>query len=612
MDICSASNQICKNNPGSFVCQTIRTITICQQSNPCRIGNCFDVPNAPTEYRCECPEGYEFDGTTCTDINECIPNPCGRGECRNLPGAYLCLCPIGFNSVDGTCVDRNECVEQPSICNTGTCENTPGSYECFCPDGFQAARGTCLDIDECVDLRACGPIGGHTCENLIGSWRCICQPGFEYIGDICVDIDECAQSDGDLCIPGRCENTPGSFRCHCPPGFQFIGQDRPLLGFSGGSRCVDINECELLGTPCGRRGTCLNTIGSYECECDTGYEFNPSTGVCTDINECLLTNPCGVGTCRNLPGRYRCFCPQGYQFIDGGTCVNINECVETPNICGDAQCIDEEGGYHCICPSDEFVFVPSSLSCVRIRQTCESISCGINAICDDVGRDAECKCPDGFKGNPLVRCVLICDLECGRFARCVLTPEQVPQCVCEEPLIFDRNRGCIERPPDCSLCAPNEICRILPDQSVVCESCEAGYEISADRTECIDINECVVGPPPCPTDFSCVNKPGTFECISEEQPPVPVPEIVIECLANGADVLLNKAARFEGAAYIKGRSKDRECAKYVSPDETRVVFQLRYGTCGVTPLRDDVSVRVAMFPAAANLMNVIVTYSRQF
>ncbi len=42
---------------------------------------------------------------------------------------------------------------------------------------------------------------------------------------------------------------------------------------------------------------------------------------CTDTDECS-TSPgiCGVGTCRNEVGSYRCECPSGYRF-DGRTCV---------------------------------------------------------------------------------------------------------------------------------------------------------------------------------------------------------------------------------------------------------------------------------------------------
>ena len=35
--------------------------------------------------------------------------------------------------------------------------------------------------------------------------------------------------------------------------------------------CLDIDECEYFTDICGK-GKCVNTIGSYQCQCDKGYE----------------------------------------------------------------------------------------------------------------------------------------------------------------------------------------------------------------------------------------------------------------------------------------------------------------------------------------------------
>lgn len=44
---------------------------------------------------------------------------------------------------------------------------------------------------------------------------------------------------------------------------------------------VDVNECTENSTRdvCGVRGTCINTIGSYRCNCSTGYTFGNGTCV---------------------------------------------------------------------------------------------------------------------------------------------------------------------------------------------------------------------------------------------------------------------------------------------------------------------------------------------
>lgn len=56
---------------------------------------------------CVCDEGWEGDGETCTDVDECAedPTPCGAaGDCTNSDGAYTCDCFLGARLEGGTCV----------------------------------------------------------------------------------------------------------------------------------------------------------------------------------------------------------------------------------------------------------------------------------------------------------------------------------------------------------------------------------------------------------------------------------------------------------------------------------------------------------------------------
>ena len=49
--------------------------------------------------------------------------------------------------------------------------------------------------------------------------------------------------------------------------------------------CVDIDECSTGGYDCFDHMICINTIGSYKCQCEIGYYW--IGGKCIDINECL-------------------------------------------------------------------------------------------------------------------------------------------------------------------------------------------------------------------------------------------------------------------------------------------------------------------------------------
>ncbi|OBS71247.1 hypothetical protein A6R68_00212, partial [Neotoma lepida] len=63
-------------------------------------------------------------------------------------------------------------------------------------------------------------------------------------------MDECKEP--DVCKHGQCINTDGSYRCECPFGYILEGNE-----------CVDTDECSV-GNPCGN-GTCKNMIGGFEC-----------------------------------------------------------------------------------------------------------------------------------------------------------------------------------------------------------------------------------------------------------------------------------------------------------------------------------------------------------
>ncbi|NWU93237.1 LTBP2 protein, partial [Upupa epops] len=74
--------------------------------------------------------------------------------------------------------------------------------------------------------------------------------------------EECGILSG--CENGRCVRVREGFTCDCFDGFQL---DMTHMA------CVDINECEEVGSPeplC-QGGTCENTEGSYRCRCLPGY-----------------------------------------------------------------------------------------------------------------------------------------------------------------------------------------------------------------------------------------------------------------------------------------------------------------------------------------------------
>ncbi|PNI18364.1 FBN3 isoform 4 [Pan troglodytes] len=403
-------------------------------------------------------------GGACVDIDECDRQPCGNGTCKNIIGSYNCLCFPGFVVThNGDCVDFDECTTLVGqVCRFGHCLNTAGSFHCLCQDGFEltADGKNCVDTNECLSLAGtCLP---GTCQNLEGSFRCICPPGFQVQSDHCIDIDECSE-EPNLCLFGTCTNSPGSFQCLCLPGFVLSDnghrcfdtrQSFCFTRFEAGkcsvpkafnttkTRCCcskrpgegwgdpcelcpqegsaafqelcpfghgavpgpddsreDVNECTENPGVC-TNGICVNTDGSFRCECPFGYSLD-FTGInCVDTDECSVGHPCGQGTCTNVIGGFECACADGFEPGLMMTCEDIDECSLNPLLCA-FRCHNTEGSYLCTCPAGYTLREDGAMcrdvdECADGQQDCHARS----MECKNLIGTFACVCPPGMRPLP--------------------------------------------------------------------------------------------------------------------------------------------------------------------------------------------------------------------
>ncbi|GAB5541238.1 MAG: hypothetical protein SangKO_009980 [Sandaracinaceae bacterium] len=249
------------------------------------LATCDDSSGAPV---CVCPDGYEGDGSVCTDVDECATGAAGcdmNATCANSDGGFSCTCDAGFMGDGTTCVDVDECAMGMASCDANaTCTNGPGGFSCDCNAGYTGDGFSCADVNEC----ATGAAGCHpfaSCTNTAGGFSCACIAGYMGDGFSCADINECATGAAGCDANASCTNTAGSFSCRCNPGWT-----------GSGTRCSDVNECASGLDDCSVNATCTNTPGSWSCACNSGYTGDGRT--CTPIGpSCTLIDGFeGAGT----------------------------------------------------------------------------------------------------------------------------------------------------------------------------------------------------------------------------------------------------------------------------------------------------------------------------
>ncbi|KAK3590313.1 hypothetical protein CHS0354_034248 [Potamilus streckersoni] len=546
------------------ICSKTWTGTNCDEDiDECLVPNiCNDsfkiCLNTNGSYRCNCKDGYTLNASgSCIDLNECNHpelNTCQQ-LCNNEAGGFSCSCFNGYiqDRNDTThCEDIDECSVGISRCEQ-LCQNSNGRYTCDCYFGYilNSDRKTCKKVED-----PCATFGNITCSQLCvledGHVFCSCGTGYKLGSDnqTCEDINECEDKTLNRCSD-NCTNVNASYVCSCPNGFHLandgrtcracdafhygpncstqcncgIGSERcdPILGcvcYDGwhGTNCdKDIDEC--VKDPCsGTNSICINTAGSYACNCFLGYR-NVS-GICEDIDECSdpRLNECNH-ICKNNIGSYNCSCYEGF-VSNGIVCIaackantygpdcdlNCTCDMENTQLCSrvDGTCLCRKGweGKECRVDIDE---------CSGSSSPCGTT----NKMCVNSPGSFACKCEQGYEMSNTTQCI---DLdECAGLHNCshqCINSEGSYRCTCNEGFQLSQadNRSCF----DLDECAGLHNCSyqcINSEGSYRC-TCKEGFQLSqADNRSCFDIDECT-GLHNC--SHQCVNSEGGYRCTCNE------------------------------------------------------------------------------------------------
>ncbi|XP_037922140.1 protein crumbs isoform X2 [Hermetia illucens] len=300
----------------------------CKNSGHCK--------NPSEEYACECSPGYEGDDCS-LNIDECLTANCtNNSTCIDGIASYSCVCLPGYEG-DLCEYEINECLSMPCH-NGGACTDLVAGFSCNCTEEYAGPQCDILKLVTC-DNNPCH--NGSTCLDGYNSttgnnFTCVCMPGLQ--GPFC-DMPFCKVQPckNGFCLSGEPLQPP---KCQCS------------IGYTGKYCEIEINECE--SQPCQNNGQCIDSIGSFECNC-TNTGFN---GVLceNDIDECVMERiSCGgKGLCINTRGSFKCQCPED---TCGPNCDQVDMCAYSDICQNGGVCIEDckefESDYICNC-TEEF------------------------------------------------------------------------------------------------------------------------------------------------------------------------------------------------------------------------------------------------------------------
>ncbi|XP_055681349.1 sushi, von Willebrand factor type A, EGF and pentraxin domain-containing protein 1 isoform X2 [Lutzomyia longipalpis] len=245
----------------------------------------------------KCDENQEFSNLpTCDDINECSSSQCDLAstECMNTAGSFYCQCKKGFAPTTecrpvGDLGLANGGISDDSISVSSSEEGYSKSLLRLTSSGWcgtstePGSSWVTIDFKAPTILRGFRTMSVQRSDGIIAFTSAI---RLQYTDDLTDVFKDYANPDGTavefrileptlsiLNLPIPIEARYVRFRIQ-----DYVNSPCMRLEAMGCTRldCVDVNECSKNNGGCDQK--CVNSPGSYQCACNSGYELYTTNG----------------------------------------------------------------------------------------------------------------------------------------------------------------------------------------------------------------------------------------------------------------------------------------------------------------------------------------------
>ena len=335
---------------------------------------------------------------------------------------------------------------------------------------------------------------------------CVCPSGYvEDRAGMCVDINECT-SDANTCGEGAlCQNTVGGRACFCETGYAAAANSLE------NPQCGDIDECAAGTDSCGQNDLCENTVGAFTCTpCPAGFDPGPGRSECAPAQPAPA--PCPRHEKRDENGD--CFCDTETHSMRNGECLADSFIIGVCSGSGWSQSIIRAGNgdlmaVACAIPYRNATTGANEAGCIlRMYRPQYTEYTTATHFCWDLFTDVD-DAPQKADRKPGERFLHTCPAP-------KILSDDLKSCVCR-PGFEDRGGACVDI-DECAVgnnaCGENGACANTRG-SYTC-SCADGYASESPNTlQCGDVDECAAGTDNCGADSLCTNIAGGFACGNE-------------------------------------------------------------------------------------------------